>query len=158
VGFYELASSLALFSAITAIEQGSLCARNLFSREQFQLRAPKQSSAALFPPAIGGALDQLLENSADRDHSSAPGPGVVGFVEHRRSLFPHHQAGRLLLYNFTLGKHREQRVRQFLAADDAPSLGRHDPPLVLLEDPLQQPPRWVMLTKNRQTRGMALTT
>jgi hypothetical protein len=48
VGFYELASSLALFSVITAIEQGSLCARNLFSREQFQLRASKQSSAALF--------------------------------------------------------------------------------------------------------------
>jgi hypothetical protein len=45
----------------------------------------------------------------------------------------------LLLYNFTVGKHREQCVRQLLAADDTRSLGRHDPPLVLLEDPLQQP-------------------
>jgi hypothetical protein len=37
-------------------------------------------------PAIGGSDSDGLENLTGGDHSPAPGPGVVGFVEHEASL------------------------------------------------------------------------
>jgi len=45
-----------------------------------------QLSAALFASAIGGALCQFLENLAGRDHSAAPGPGLVSAIKHKPSL------------------------------------------------------------------------
>jgi hypothetical protein len=56
-------------------------ARNRLIREQFQLQASLQFSAALSLPAIGGAFDQFVQNLAGGDHASFSGPGVVSAVE-----------------------------------------------------------------------------
>jgi hypothetical protein len=56
-------------------------ARNRLVHEQLQLYASLTLSAALLPAAIGGALDQFVQDLAGRDHASAPGPGVVSTVE-----------------------------------------------------------------------------
>lgn len=78
-------------------------ARDRLVREQFQLQASLWISAALFPPALDGALDQFFEDGTSGDQASATGPQCVSAFEHTPSLhctiisavhFPDHQGRR----------------------------------------------------------------